>query len=94
MVRETRLCVDQFVYPLFVAPGSSVVEPIDAMPGQFIRSVDRVVDEARRVADLGIPAVLLFGRASTKDAQGGEASSSRRCRPARRRPPSRPRRRT
>lgn len=76
MLRETRLSADQFVYPLFVAPGSGVVEPIDAMPGQFIRSVDRVVDEARRVGDLGIPAVLLFGRASTKDAQGSEASSS------------------
>ncbi len=76
MVRETRLSVDQFVYPIFVAPGSGVVEPIDAMPGQFIRSVDGVVDEAQRVADLGIPAVLLFGRASTKDAHGSEASSS------------------
>ncbi len=75
MLCETRLSVDQFVYPLFVAPGSDVVDPIEAMPGQFLRSVDRVVDEARRVADLGIPAVLLFGRASSKDAPGSEASS-------------------
>ena len=75
MLRETRLSVDQFVYPLFVAPGVDVLEPIDAMPGQFLRSVDRVVDEARRVAALGIPAVLLFGRAAAKDARGSEASS-------------------
>ena len=75
MLRETRLSVDQFVYPLFVAPGSGIVEAIDAMPGQFLRSVDRVVDEARRVEALGIPAVLLFGRAAAKDARGSEASS-------------------
>ena len=75
MMRETRLTVDQFIYPLFVVPGSDRVEAIDAMPGQFLRSVDRVVDEARRAAALGIPAVLLFGRAAVKDARGSESSS-------------------
>ena len=76
LTQETRLSVNQFVYPLFVAPGHDQVEPIDAMPGQYIRSVDRVAAEAQRVADLGIPAVLLFGQTESKDPKGTEASSS------------------
>lgn len=75
LTRETRLSVDQLVYPLFVAPGDGHARPIDAMPGQFVHSVDQVGGEARRVADLGIPAVLLFGRTESKDPQGREASS-------------------
>ncbi len=75
LTRETRLSVDQFIYPMFVVPGEGRVEPIDAMPGQFVRSVDRVGAEAQRVAALGVPAVLLFGRAESKDPLGREASS-------------------
>jgi len=76
LVRETRLSVDQFVYPLFVVPGEGVERPIAAMPGQFHRSVDRVVAEAERVAALGISAVLLFGRPVAKDPVGSEASAA------------------
>ena len=74
-VRETRLSADRFMYPLFVVPGSGVEREIDALPEQFHRSVDRVTEEARRVADLGIPALLLFGQPEVKDAAGTEASS-------------------
>src|SRR5512147_660381 len=70
MVRETRLSVDQLIYPLFVRPGSDVRKPIGAMPGQFQLSVDTLVEECRRAAGLGIPAVLLFGIPETKDALG------------------------
>ncbi len=35
MIRETRLSVDDFVYPLFVVPGSGVEKPIGSLPGQF-----------------------------------------------------------
>ncbi len=77
LVRETRLSVDQLVYPLFVVPGTNVVHEIPSLPGQHHRSVDRVVAEAQRVADLGIPGVLLFGQPEQKDAVGTEASSPR-----------------
>lgn len=73
MVRETRLAVDDFVYPLFVVPGSGVEKPIGSLPGQFNFSVDKATDAAVRAADLGIPAVLLFGIPEHKDAVGSEA---------------------
>ena len=73
MVRETRLSVDDFVYPLFVVPGSGVEKPINSLPGQFNFSVDKATDAASRAADLGIPAVILFGIPEHKDAVGSEA---------------------
>ncbi len=76
LVRETRLCADNLIYPLFVVPGSGVREAIDAMPGQQRWSVDVLVEECRRVYGLGIPAVLLFGISEVKDAVGSEASTA------------------
>ncbi len=73
MVRETRLTVDGLIYPVFVVPGADVKEEIASMPGVFHQSVDRVVEDARDVADLGIPALLLFGLPRTKDWEGSEA---------------------
>jgi porphobilinogen synthase len=73
MVRETRLSVDQLIYPLFVRPGSGVRQPIGSMPGQFQLSVDTLVEECRRAQGLGIPAVLLFGIPESKDAVGSGA---------------------
>jgi porphobilinogen synthase len=73
MMRETRLAVDDLIYPLFVVPGSGVDKPITSMPGQSNLSVDKAVDAAARAADAGIPAVLLFGIPERKDAVGSEA---------------------
>ena len=73
MVRETRLSVDDFIYPLFVVPGSGVEKPISSLPGQFNFSIDKAVEAARRTWDLGIPAVMLFGITEHKDAVGSEA---------------------
>jgi porphobilinogen synthase len=73
MIRETRLSVDDFVYPLFVVPGSGVEKPISSLPGQFNLSVDKAVDMAAKAADLGIPSVILFGIPEHKDAVGSEA---------------------
>ncbi len=73
MVRETRLSVDDFVYPLFVVPGTGIEKPISSLPGQFNLSVDKAVDMAGRAVDLGIPGVLLFGIPEHKDAVGSEA---------------------
>src|SRR5919199_688475 len=73
MVRETRLSVDSLIYPLFVVPGADVQVEIASMPGVYHFSVDRVVEEAHAVADLGIPAAILFGLPHQKDEQGSEA---------------------
>ena len=67
MIRETKLSVDDLVYPLFVVPGKDVRKPINAMPGNFQMSVDHLVREVKKTRDLGIPAVLLFGIPDRKD---------------------------
>jgi porphobilinogen synthase len=67
MVRETSLCADSLVYPLFVVPGKDVKKPIQSMPGNFQMSIDHIIREVRTTKDLGIPAVLLFGIPDEKD---------------------------
>ncbi len=73
LVRETHLVADQLVQPLFVVPGAKVEKPIGAMPGIAQLSVDRTAEECRRLVDLGVSAVLLFGIPPTKDATGTAA---------------------
>jgi porphobilinogen synthase len=72
MVRETQLAADDFIYPLFVAHGTGVRKPISSMPGVAQLSVDQAVEEAQKAADLGVPAVLLFGIPASKDPVGAE----------------------
>ncbi|MBN1382999.1 MAG: porphobilinogen synthase [Deltaproteobacteria bacterium] len=67
MIRETKLSVDDLVYPLFCVPGKGVKKPINSMTGHFQLSNDHLVAEVRKAKDLGIPAVLLFGIPDKKD---------------------------
>ena len=73
LVQETRLSPKNLVYPLFVCPGAGVKREITSMPGNFQFSVDRIGEECREVAALGIPAVLLFGIPEAKDERGSGA---------------------
>lgn len=73
MVRETELSVKDLIYPLFVVYGQNKKISVSSMPGIYQFSVDLVVEEARRVNQLGIPAVLLFGIPEHKDAAGSSA---------------------
>ncbi len=75
LVRETHLHVDDLIYPMFAVPGTGVKEPVAAMPGVQRYSVDLLVPEVQAAADLGIPAVLLFGVPENKDEVGREAAS-------------------
>jgi porphobilinogen synthase len=75
MVRETRLCRDDLVLPLFVVEGRSVREPVASMPGVHRFSVDTLVSEVKEVRDAGIPAVILFGIPDAKDARGSGADA-------------------
>ncbi|MBN2583505.1 MAG: porphobilinogen synthase [Planctomycetes bacterium] len=68
MVAETRLSPNDFIMPLFVREGHGERRPIASMPGQCQLSVDTLVQRAREVADVGVPAVLLFGIPDCKDA--------------------------
>ncbi|MCV3738195.1 porphobilinogen synthase [Rhizobium sp. TRM96647] len=60
LVQESRLTVDDLIWPVFVVPGSNVVEPIPSMPGVSRMSVDRLVEAAKEAADLGVPALATF----------------------------------
>jgi porphobilinogen synthase len=64
------------VYPMFACPGAKVRTEVSSMPGVFQQSVDQIVEECREVADLGIPAVLLFGLPQHKDETGSEAAAA------------------
>jgi len=86
LVRGVNLSVDNLVYPLFVCPGSrrrsialaterGVKKPIESMTNCFHFSPDTVVDEAKEIFNLQIPAVLLFGLPEEKDEKGSEAFS-------------------
>ena len=76
MSRETRLSRDDLILPLFVVEGSGVREPVASMPGVQRFSVDRVVEESKRVEGLGVPAVILFGIPDDKDAIGSGADAA------------------
>lgn len=70
MMRETRLSVDNLIMPLFAVTGKGVKEPIASMPDQYHLSVENVAKTSRQAADLGIPAVVLFGLPEKKDPLG------------------------
>jgi len=73
LVRETRLSLDDLVFPLFACPGEGVVEPLPGLAGIARRSVDELADEAERLHGLGVGAVLLFGIPEEKDDVGSGA---------------------
>ena len=70
MIRETEVSVKDLIYPLFVVPGENVKHEIESLPGNYHWSIDRVMECVDEVVELGIPAVLLFGVPSYKDAVG------------------------
>ncbi|EAZ94123.1 porphobilinogen synthase [Crocosphaera chwakensis] len=69
MVRETIVTTNDLIYPLFAVPGSSVAKEVVSMPGVYQLSIDKIVDEAKEVYDLGIPAIILFGIPEDKDTE-------------------------
>ncbi|HOW56632.1 MAG TPA: porphobilinogen synthase [Smithellaceae bacterium] len=73
LIRETRLSVDDIIYPLFVVPGKNVKKPIASMPDNFQMSADNIVKEAKKARELNIPGILLFGIPARKDEQGTQA---------------------
>ena len=75
LVRETRVATTGLLYPMFVVAGSNTRQEIGSMPGIYQQSVDRFVEEAREVEQLGIPGILLFGIPEHKDPSGSEAWS-------------------
>jgi porphobilinogen synthase len=73
LVSETALRVDDLVAPLFVREEISEPQPIASLPGVVQHTKASVRKEVRRLMDLGVPAVILFGVPARKDATGSEA---------------------
>ena len=73
MVRETILTASDLIYPLFAVPGERVAKEVKSMPGVYQLSVDKIVEEAKEVHDLGIPAIILFGIPEVKDIDATDA---------------------
>ncbi|MDY3668737.1 MAG: porphobilinogen synthase [Campylobacter sp.] len=75
LVRETRLDLDNFIYPLFVVEGQGVRNEIASMPGVFQLSIDEILKECCELKSLGIKSILLFGIPNLKDSVGSDALS-------------------
>src|SRR3954453_7649167 len=73
LVAETRLSVDDLVVPFFVREGIDEPHPISSLPGVVQHTRDSLLKEARRLAGLGVPALILFGVPAQKDPTGSEA---------------------
>ncbi len=72
LVRETKLSIDDLIYPLFIEEGKNIETEIVSMPGIKRFSLDKISAELDEVVFLNIPAVLLFGIPSEKDDEGTE----------------------
>jgi len=73
LVRETRVCPEQFVAPLFVRRGKGLREEISSLPGVFRMSPDEALAAAQELGSAGVGAVILFGIPDRKDETGSEA---------------------
>ena len=73
MVRETRLDAAEFIYPIFVAEGENIKNPVDSMPDVYQYSIDRLEEILPQISESGISGILIFGIPEHKDALGTEA---------------------
>lgn len=72
MIAETRLSLNDLIYPLFIIHGNNIKNEIPSMPDCFQFSIDRVIDEIKELIDMGIRAILLFGIPEKKDELGSD----------------------
>ena len=72
LVAETRLSINDLIYPMFVMPGKNKRIQIKSMPGIYKQSIDNLIKEIKEVKKLGIKAILLFGIPEHKDEMGTE----------------------
>lgn len=73
LLQETRLNINDFIYPLFIIEGENIKNEISSMPGVFQYSIDNVLKECETLLKMGIYHILLFGIPSIKDSIGSDA---------------------
>jgi porphobilinogen synthase len=60
LVAESRLGIDDLIWPVFVQEGGPAIEPISSMPGVYRYSIEALVDAVGAASELRIPAVAIF----------------------------------
>ena len=73
MVRETRINIEDLIYPIFVIEGSNIKNEIPSMPGIYQYSIDRLQEELDRIHNSNILGILIFGIPEHKDEVGSGA---------------------
>jgi porphobilinogen synthase len=73
LIRESDISVSDLIQPLFIKAGLTKKKPIASMPGQFQLPLKSLEQEVRKIQQLNIPGVILFGIPEHKDAQGSSA---------------------
>ncbi|QEK11823.1 porphobilinogen synthase [Crassaminicella thermophila] len=73
LIKETKLDVNDFIYPLFVVEGKGIKREIESLSNNYHFSVDQLKDEINEITELGIKAIILFGLPDKKDCFGSEA---------------------
>lgn len=73
MVQEVQLNMNDYIYPIFVAEGEDIKNPIKSMPGIYQFSLDHLLEEVQRAVDAGVISIMLFGIPAKKDECGSEA---------------------
>jgi porphobilinogen synthase len=73
ILRENRLDVNDFIYPLFIRNGTEIRNEVSSMPGVFQLSIDEAVKECGDILEMGLKAVILFGIPDVKDSVGSDA---------------------
>lgn len=70
LVKETKISVDDLIYPMFVCTGKNIKTEISSMPGQYQLSIDNFINECKNVIFKGIKSILIFGIPEYKDETG------------------------
>jgi len=70
LVKETKISLDDLIYPMFVCTGKNIRNEISSMPGQYQLSIDNFITECENVISKGIKSILIFGIPENKDENG------------------------
>lgn len=73
LIRETQLSKSDFIKPLFVVNGQNIKEEIASMPDNYHLSLDQLKKEAKRLVELGVKGIMLFGLPKYKDSEASSA---------------------
>lgn len=73
MVRETRVCKSDLIYPIFVIEGENIKNPIDSMPDVYQYSIDKLDEILDSIYESGISGLLIFGIPEHKDEYASSA---------------------